>query len=196
MTKAENTKQMILEKAALVYNAKGINGAGVDDVLEAAKVTKGCLYNHFENKEDLSFQTADYLLNKVVYGIKQAMLKEKTAKGKIFAFLDFYKFPLNSYIEGGCPIINLATEVDDNNKSIKQLVSKVLRSAQEQFAGILQHGIKKGEFSKELDPAVFAFKILAAIEGGMVTCRVMNTNAPMQGLIKSLKKELEAYEIK
>jgi len=196
MTKAENTKQMILEKAALVYNAKGINGAGVDDVLEAAKVTKGCLYNHFENKEDLSFQTADYLLNKVVYGIKQAMLKEKTAKGKIFAFLDFYKFPLNSYIEGGCPIINLATEVDDNNKSIKQLVSKVLRSAQEQFAGILQHGIKKGEFSKELDPTVFAFKILAAIEGGMVTCRVMNTNAPMQGLIKSLKKELEAYEIK
>ena len=61
MTKAENTKQLILEKAGPIYNAKGINGTAIDEVLEATKLTKGCLYSHFENKEDLSLQTADYL---------------------------------------------------------------------------------------------------------------------------------------
>ena len=49
MTKAEKTKQLILEKAGPIYNAKGVNGTAIDDVLDAAKITKGCLYSHFEN---------------------------------------------------------------------------------------------------------------------------------------------------
>jgi len=196
MTKAENTKLLILEKAGAIYNASGINGTGIDDVLDAAKITKGCLYSHFENKEDLSVQTADYLLNKINYGTNQAMMREKTAKGKIFAYMDFNKSPLNTYIEGGCPIFNLAVEVDDNHAVIKKKVSSLLSTSQEIFAEILQSGIEKKEFSTALDPVVFAFKMFAAVEGGIVMCRVMNTNAPMKGLIKSLKDELESYEIR
>jgi len=195
MTKAENTKQRILETAGPLYNAKGINGTAIDDVLDAANVTKGCLYSHFENKEDLSVQTADYLLKKINYGISQAMMKEKTAKGKIFAYMDFNKTPLNTYIDGGCPIFNMAVEADDNHAAVKKMVSSVLAVSQEAFTAILQSGIDNGEFSKELNPAVFAFKMFSAVEGGLVMCRVMNTNMPMHGLIKSLKKELESYEL-
>ena len=196
MTKAENTKQLILEKAAVIYNSKGINGTAIDDVLDAAKVTKGCLYSHFENKEDLSVQTADYLLYKIGYGIGQAMMKEKTAKAKIFAYLDFNKSPLSTYIEGGCPIFNMAVEADDNHAPIKKKVSKMVNMSQESFVDILNRGIENGEFSKDLDPVVFAFKVFSAVEGGIIMCRVMNDNAPMGGLIKSLKEDLERYEVK
>jgi len=194
MTKAENTKQLILEKAGPIYNAKGIQGTGIDDVLEATKLTKGCLYSHFENKEDLSAQTVDYLLKKINHGIGQAMMREKTAKGKIFAYLDFNKSPLNTYIDGGCPIFNMAVESDDNHSAIKKKVSSILSLSQESFVEILQSGIENGEFSKTLDPVVFAFKMFSAVEGGIVMCRVMNTNVPMKGLIKSLKEELESHE--
>src|SRR5882757_7742098 len=180
MTKAENTKQLILEKAGPIYNAKGINGTNIDDVLEATKLTKGCLYSHFENKEDLSVQTAEFLLKKINYGIGQAMMKEKTAKGKIFAYMDFNRSPLNTYIEGGCPIFNMAVECDDNHSTIKKKVGSVVSISQEGFAGILQSGIENGEFSKKLDPGVFAFKMFSAVEGGIVMCRVMNTNVPMK----------------
>jgi len=196
MTKAERTKQFILEKAGPIYNVKGINGTAIDDVLDAAKVTKGCLYNHFENKEDLSAQTADYLLKKIKDGTTRAMSKEKTAKGKIFAYMDFNRDPLNTYIEGGCPIFNMAVECDDNHSTIKKKVSAVAGLSHESFTQILQSGIENGEFSNALDPAVFAFKVFAAVEGGIVMCRVMNTNTPMKGLIKNLKQELEHYEIK
>lgn len=195
MTKAENTKQMILEKASLVYNSKGINGSGVDDVLAAAKVTKGCLYSHFESKEDLSVQTADYLLKKIAHGTGQAMMKEKTAKGQLFAYLDFNKTPLNTYLEGGCPIFNLAVESDDNHPTIKKMVSKVLTMTQTKLGKVMADGIANGEFSKDLDPLVFAFKLFAAVEGGIVMCRVMNTNAPMKGLISNLKEEIERYSL-
>ncbi|MNR24542.1 hypothetical protein D3C85_1416230 [compost metagenome] len=58
---------------------------------------------------------------------------------------------------------------------------------------MLQYGIDNDEFSKDLDPVIFAFKLVASVEGGIVMCRVMETAKPMQGLIKSLKMELEQY---
>jgi len=195
LTKAERTKQFILETAIPLYNEKGISGVNIDDILEATKLTKGCLYGHFENKEDLSAQVIDLSLKMVSEKIRAAVYKGKTIKGKIFAFLDFYKNPIETYVSGGCPIFNTAVEADDNYPFIKEKVAKVIRIGQQELTVLLQEGINNGEFSKSLDPAVFAFKLVASVEGGIVMCRVMDTAKPMQGLIKSLKSELEQYVI-
>jgi TetR/AcrR family transcriptional repressor of nem operon len=194
MTKAERTKQFILEKAAPIYNEKGLAGTHVDDVLEATKLTKGSIYSHFENKEDLSMQVADYLLDKICSGIGQAMKKETSAKNKIFAYLDFNKTPLNTYITGGCPIFNLAIESDDNNGLIKSKVCNALNVSQKSFVNILRAGIDNGEFNASLDPEAYAFKMFATIEGATVMCRNMNNDRLMAGLIESLKNELRTYE--
>ena len=125
MTKAERTKKFIIETAAPIYNEKGIAGTNVDDVLEATKLTKGAIYSHFKNKDDLSMQVTDYLLEKITVGTDQAMSKGNTAKEKIFAYLDFNAEPLKTYIKGGCPIFNLAVEADDNHSCIKSKVSQL-----------------------------------------------------------------------
>jgi AcrR family transcriptional regulator len=51
LTKAEKTKLFILETASPLYNEKGISGVSIDDVLEATKLTKGCIYGHFNGKK-------------------------------------------------------------------------------------------------------------------------------------------------
>lgn len=195
LTKSERTKQFILETAVPLYNEKGISGVNIDDVLEATKLTKGCLYGHFENKEDLSEQVIDLSLKMVSDKIRTAVYGGKTIKGKVFAFLDFYKNPIQTYISGGCPIFNAAVESDDNYPFIKEKVAKVFRTGQQELSALLQEGINNGEFSSKLDPVVFAFKLVASVEGGIVMCRVMDTAKPMQGLIKSLKSELEQFII-
>ncbi len=195
LTKAERTKQFILETAAPIFNQKGISGANIDDVLDSAKLTKGCLYGHFENKEDLALQVVDFMLNNNGEKILLTISKGKTAKAKVFAYLDFYKDPLNTYIEGGCPIFNIAVESDDNFPVIKEKIAGIIRRGQEMFVSILNQGIKDGEFSNKLDPAVYAFKAVAAVEGAVVMCRAMDTAKPMHGLIKSLKDELESYAL-
>jgi TetR/AcrR family transcriptional repressor of nem operon len=194
-TKAERTKQFILEKAAPIFNAKGIAGTNIDDVLAATKLTKGSIYGHFINKEDLALQTTDYLLKKICHGIGQVMSKEKTAKAKIHAYLDFNKDPLNTYIEGGCPLFNSAVECDDNQPVVKEQVAGILRSTRDMLTRIITKGIKDGELSKDLDGASFAFKMFAAVEGATVICRAINDTKPMRDLIRNLKAELETYVI-
>ena len=193
VTKAERTKQFILEKAAPLYNEKGISGVSIDDVLEATQLTKGCIYGHFAGKEDLSEQVIAYSLQKLTQKVSQQVLRHKTAKARIHAFMDFYKNPLDSYIPGGCPIFNSAVEADDHFPAIKQQVATTLLAGQESLAHIIQQGIDSGEFSAELHPARFAFKLVAAIEGATVLCRTMGTVKPMHELIKDLKAELARY---
>ncbi len=195
LTKAERTKQFILETAVPIFNEKGIAGANIDDVLEATKLTKGCLYGHFEGKDDLSEQVIELALKMVSDKIRAEVYRGNTVKAKIFAFLDFYKNPIETFISGGCPIFNTAVQVDDNYPFIKEKVAKVIKIGQQELTSLLQEGINKGEFSKTLDPVVFAFKLVASVEGGIVMCRVMDTAKPMQGLIKSLKMELEQYAV-
>lgn len=195
LTKAERTKQFILETAAPIFNQKGISGANIDDVLAAAKLTKGCLYGHFEGKEDLALQVVDFMLNNNGEKMLSTISKGKTAKAKVFAFLDFYKDPLNTYLKGGCPVFNIAVESDDNFPAIKEKIAGVIRHGQELFVSILNQGIVGGEFSDQLDPAVYAFKAVSAVEGAVVMCRAMNTAKPMAGLLRSLKAELESYAI-
>lgn len=195
LTKAERTKQFILETAAPLYNEKGISGVSIDDVLEATKLTKGCIYGHFQGKDDLSEQVIEYSLNSMTEKVAATVLKQTTAKGKINAFIDFYKNPIDTYIAGGCPIFNTAVEADDNFPTIKQKVAKKLLEGQQALSDIIKQGIDDGEFSQQLDPQRFAFKLVAAIEGAIVICRTINSAQPMYDLVNDLKKELDQYTL-
>lgn len=195
LTKAERTKQFILETAAPLYNEKGISGVSIDDVLEATKLTKGCIYGHFQGKDDLSEQVIEYSLNSMTEKVAATVLKQTTAKGKVNAFIDFYKNPIDTYIAGGCPIFNTAVEADDNFPTIKQKVAKKLLEGQQALSDIIKQGIDDGEFSQQIHPQRFAFKLVAAIEGAIVICRTINSAQPMYDLVNDLKKELHQYTL-
>ncbi len=47
MTKAEKTKQFILEKAAVLFNQNGYAGTSMDDIMKATGLSKGALYGNF-----------------------------------------------------------------------------------------------------------------------------------------------------
>lgn len=192
-SKSERTKQHIIEQAAPIFNEKGISGTSVDDVLKAANVAKGCLYNHFEDKAALSGEVADYLLKRITDKVSFTINKQSSARDKIFAYLDFNKNPLEPPIEGGCPIFNLAVECDDNYPHIKEKIKTTFESSQKLFSSILKSGIKNGEFSEALNADEFAIKMFSSIEGAIVICRVLNNNKPILSVIKSLKKELDTY---
>lgn len=191
--RSENTRQNIVEKAALLFNEKGIAGTSIDDILRASKVAKGCLYGHFESKEELSYASVDYLMDKIVSNRAIALNKHKTAKDKIFAFFQLVKNPLITPFDGGCPIINISTETDDTSPVIKKKMRTMLENSLIFFKSILDTGIENGELSAQLDTEGYATKMFMAIEGANGLCRILNSLKPMQAIIRSLKAELEQF---
>jgi len=195
MTKAEKTKQFIIEKAAPIFNEKGIAGTSIDDVLKATKLAKGCLYNHFESKEALSHAAVDYLMQKIC-GKTQALVgTANTAKEKLFVVLDSYKTPLSPTVAGGCPVLNFAVESDDGCPVIKDKIKTAIQNSIQLISGIIKEGKANKEFSKDFDADEFALKMFSTLEGGMIVCRISNSNTPMKTLITSLKNEIESYTV-
>ncbi|SIO41804.1 TetR/AcrR family transcriptional regulator [Chitinophaga niabensis] len=195
MSKAEQTRQSIIEKAAVIFNEKGIAGTSIDDVLKAADVAKGCLYGHFESKEDLAYASVDYMLAKIRARREAVFSKHKGAVEKIYAYLEVQRNPLNTLLQGGCPVVNLSVESDDTNPVIRKKLKALYESGFKAFTQILQDGIDAGELSDRLNAEEFATKMYASVQGGILISRTMNTAKPMHLVIQSLKAELEGYRV-
>lgn len=193
MSKAEQTRQFIIEKAAVIFNERGIAGTSIDDVLKAADVAKGCLYGHFESKEELAYASVDYMLGKIVARREAVLAKHTSAIDKIHAYLEEKRNPLNTLLQGGCPVINFSVESDDTNPVIKKKIKAMYESGFKTFTKVLQDGVDTGELSDKLIPEEFAAKMYAAVQGAIVVCRIMHNTKPMQLVIQSLKDELDTY---
>ena len=58
---AAANRERVLEAAARLFREKGVDGIAVAELMQAAGLTHGGFYNHFESKEELAaaaFKTA------------------------------------------------------------------------------------------------------------------------------------------
>ncbi len=191
MTKAERTRQLIIEKAAPLFNTKGVAGTSLSDILEVTKLAKGSLYVHFENKEDLAHEVVDYQLGRLSEVVQANMSRQQTAKEKLFAYIDMYLDPLNPPLVGGCPMLNFGMEADDTDQVIRKKVHALVEAAQRNLRTIVEKGIAAGEFKPDWNAQEFATRMFAVVEGGIMMSRVAGHNQAMKVIARSLKKEIE-----
>ena len=60
MSKGEQTRHMIIERAANVFSRQGYFGSSLSDLIQETGLKKGGIYNHFRGKDDLALAAFDY----------------------------------------------------------------------------------------------------------------------------------------
>ena len=70
MSKADRTKQYIIEKTACIFNTKGYAGTSINDLIAATGLTKGSIYGNFENKDQVALAAFDYNFERLVAYIR------------------------------------------------------------------------------------------------------------------------------
>ncbi len=195
MDKAEKTRQFIIEQAAPVFNTKGIAATAMSDVMAVTGLSKGTLYVHFKDKEALSHAVVDYNLGLLSAKVMAAVKAKGDAKSRLFAFLDVFIDPVRPPVKGGCPLLNFGVEADDNFPEIREKIQQGLTAAQATIAAIIKKGIAAGTFRHDWNPAEFAVKMFAMIEGGALFSRVAGNNSKMKIINKILKNEIEGQVV-
>nr|WP_162427189.1 TetR/AcrR family transcriptional regulator [Pontibacter pudoricolor] len=116
ITKAERTRQYIIEQAAHLFNQRGYSGTSLQDIMAATGLTKGGIYGHFESKEEIALAAFNYASGIILQLLSQTVNAHQTAVAKLEALLDFYKkYLISPPITGGCPVLNTSVEADDTN---------------------------------------------------------------------------------
>jgi len=190
MGKAERTRQFIIEKAAPIFNQKGVAGTSMNDVMEATKLAKGGMYRHFESKEALSLEVFNYLSSSMHEGVTAAVSQAATAREKLYALLDFYNTRLLASA-GGCAILNFGTESDDTNPVMKQKVREAVRRFRNRIIKIINEGQGTAEIPASFEAEVFATKVFTMIEGAVLISKLENNPEYLHTIIKLLKNEVK-----
>jgi len=191
MSKGEQTRQMIIERSAPIFNKKGIAATAMSDVMEATQLSKGSLYVHFDNKDVLAEEVADYNMEQLSKKTQAAINRFKDPKDRLFAYIDLYGNPLNPPVEGGCPMMNFGMEADDQNEVVRKMVAHRVNKAQQLIVDIIADGIRQGVFKADWNYKEFATMMFAMIEGGVFISRATQKNDKAMIINRNLKKMIE-----
>jgi len=188
LSKAERTRNFIIETTAGIFNTKGYAATSMSDITEATGLTKGSIYGNFENKEEVCLAVFDYNLGKVNKIIQQRMQAANTYFDKLMAYVTVYdRFSNNSFPQGGCPILNTAIEADDTNVVLKEKAAAAIVKWKKNVEEIIKKGIQAGEFKEITDPAQFALSMIALIEGGIMIAKVTNSQGSFDKILKTVE---------
>jgi AcrR family transcriptional regulator len=192
VTKAERTRQYIIEKTAPLFNSKGFDGTTLSDLTEATGLTKGALYGNFADKEEIACEAFRYSIEKVREHVRAELAGVNTYKKQLHALFDFYaRYVFDPPVPGGCPLLNTAIEADDHRTSMRKVVTHELMSTIDFISTLLSKGVEAGEFMSDIQPREIAYSFFCSIEGALMFSRIEQSREPMDIIINHCKNRLD-----
>ncbi|HYF66895.1 MAG TPA: TetR/AcrR family transcriptional regulator [Ohtaekwangia sp.] len=188
MTKAERTRQFIIEKTAPVFNMNGFEGTSLADLQAATGLTKGSLYGNFSDKEEMALAAFQYAIREVKSAIQNHLCKKETARDKLMAMVLFFgRYVFHPPIQGGCPLLNNAIEADDHHVSMKEVVSLEIENVIRFISGLIEEGKRNCEFRRDVKSRELAYVFFSAIEGAIMISRVSSSDVAMKAVINHIR---------
>ena len=195
LSKAERTKQFIIEKTAPVFNAQGYVGTSLAHLTQATGLTKGSIYGNFENKDEVALAAFDYNFGRVNEYLKSKMLSVENAIDRLMVYpavySNFLKIP---FLKPGCPILNTSTEADDTHPALREKAAKALHYWKQSIENQVKRGIERNEIKEGTDPTKIAVIIMCLIEGSIMQAKVTGRSTELKiameflaGIIADLK---------
>ncbi|HSX62540.1 MAG TPA: TetR family transcriptional regulator [Tahibacter sp.] len=158
---ADENRERIIDTAAQLFREKGFDGIGLNDLMQAAGLTRGGFYGHFESKQDLAVQACRRALqaNAVTLGDG---LREGLA-----TFVDGYLSDAHcADAGGGCALAALAADVARQDESLRA----VLRDGVARFATALESQVAGATEAERRDAALAS---LAMLVGAVILARAV-----------------------
>jgi len=196
MRDADATIERILESSSILFNTQGYKATSISDITELTGLTKGAIYRHFENKHELERKALTHLANKMDEKIRDVIKAQPTAPKKMKAMFNFFNsYITERYIEGGCPLLNVAIEADDTNPSLREGALAILNNLRDSIIRILENGVKYGQLKPDVDKEYYATIIIAALEGAIMMSKVRGDNEDIRKIIKHLESFVKEIEL-
>ncbi|MET3535430.1 TetR/AcrR family transcriptional regulator [Chryseobacterium limigenitum] len=197
MSKAEKTKQFIIEKTASLFNTKGYTSTSLSDITEATGLTKGSIYGNFENKDEVALEVYKYNSGLLGKSMSRSLGDEfSTTIDKLNAFVNFYRKNWKMVFEtGGCPLMNAATEADDKFPTLKKQVTKSFEGWIKNISEVIIQGQKNGEIHENINADEFASLFIMLVEGGILLSKTTGDekylNLALDRILLMIDKELK-----
>src|SRR5262245_21809153 len=115
-------RKKILEAARTLFLEKGYEGASVDDICKAAKLTKGSFFHYFDSKDEVCEAALEQYCGDMRHRFATCGCAEsKDPLVRVYGFLDGLAQMTKQGGGKGCLLGAMAQELSDTNPAIRKM---------------------------------------------------------------------------
>ena len=183
----------LLDAALRVIRRQGLHATTVDDLCEAAGVTKGAFFHHFASKEDLAVAAADYWSETTGALFASAPYHEPgDPLDRVFGYLEFRA----SLIEGEpaeftCLVGTMIQEAYETSPAVRDACAASIFGHAETLEADLAAAMAAAGTVVEIDAASLARHTQTVLQGAFVLSKAANDPALALEAIDHLRRYLE-----
>jgi AcrR family transcriptional regulator len=173
------TRARIVNVAADLINAHGVERTSLDDVMAESGVSKSQLYHYFADKDALVLEVIARQTERVLDGQRphlEALDSLPALKAWRNAIVRLNKAAQSK----GCPLGNLASELANDSEPARTRLADSFSMWRDRIERGLAKMRERGELAASVDPHDLALALLSAVEGGLLLAKTVQTSRPLE----------------
>jgi TetR/AcrR family transcriptional repressor of nem operon len=167
------TRDKLLDAAQGLMLEKGFTATSVDDVCEAAGLTKGSFFHYFENKEHLGRVVAERFFSHGKEKFQAAPYRQKKDPlDRVFGYVDFLiEMSRSPAMANGCLLGTFVQELSQTHPQIRAVCASCFEQAGEFLKQDLQEAKAKYAPRAKWSPQTLAEHVMAVMQGAMILAK-------------------------
>ncbi len=163
------TRTRLLDAAQKLMLAKGFAATTVDDICEAAKLTKGSFFHYFESKEHLGRVLLERFCDATTGRLDGLCGKERDPLKWVHNYIEtIAKLSQDPHANQGCLLGCFAQELSDTHPTIRAICEERFDRWAQQFGGALTQAKRRYAPRASFNPQELAEHFIAVLEGSLI----------------------------
>jgi TetR/AcrR family transcriptional regulator, transcriptional repressor for nem operon len=187
------SKTRILDAALSVFRTKGYTATRVEDICEAAGLTKGSFFHHFSTKEELAIAAANYW-SEVTSALFSGAPYHQPADPleRVLAYVNFRKMILQGELpEFTCLVGTMTQEVYGTHPAIREACNASISGHAATLVPDIEEAMRKYSVRGDWTAESFALFTQATIQGAFILAKAKNGVAVAADCIDHLHRYIE-----
>ena len=181
----------IMDAAMILFMEKGYTNTTTQDIVDKVNISRGLLYYHFKNKEDILYCLVERYSERLLKDIYSIVYDEdKSAIEKIRSFIDITIISSQN-ITAEDTVLQKTVELKENQYMIDKLSHKLVEKLTVYFEKIINQGIAEKNFSVKYPTETAEFLMTAYVFVSNNMSIKCSKKEPVNNYLNAFKKMLE-----
>ena len=181
----------IMDAAMLLFMEKGYANTTTQDIVDKVNISRGLLYYHFKNKEDILYCLVERYSEKLLRDIHVIVNDDdKTAIEKIRAFIDATIISTDNISAEGTEL-QKTVDLEENRYMLDKLSHKLIEKLTIYFERIINQGISEKVFSVKYPSETAEFLMTAYVFVSNNIGIITSKKEPVKDYLNAFKIMLE-----
>ena len=187
----EVRKAEIMDAAIRLFTRKGYLNTTTQDIIDEVNISRGLLYYHFKNKEDILYCVIERYSQPLLKRLEHLAYEEdKGAEEKVRLFMEF-TLVKGQDVTAENFVLQEAADLDENRYMLDRFYHKLCGSVAEYFAHIIEQGNREGVFHVASPGETASFLMTGYIFVSNDARLVCQSREQLQGYLDAYKILLE-----